>query len=117
MPPSDMMAPARTKNGMVSIATLDTPSEILSITASSGTPIQSPPAMAARPSEYAIGMPRAKNRNKLPRRTAMSMALQGPARYSKAGAECAPGRARGGPSVRCSTTNRNRIAPPTGIGR
>ena len=39
MPPSAMMAPARTKNGMVSIATLDTPSEILSMTASSGMPM------------------------------------------------------------------------------
>ena len=51
MPPSDMMAPASTKNGIVSIATLLTPSEILSITASSGTPIQSAPAMAASASE------------------------------------------------------------------
>ena len=51
MPPSAMMAPASTKNGMVSIATLLTPSEILSITASSGMPIQNAPAIAASASE------------------------------------------------------------------
>ncbi len=51
MPPSAMIAPARTKNGIVSIATLLTPSEILSITASSGMPIHKAPAMAASPSE------------------------------------------------------------------
>ena len=39
MPPSAMMAPASTKNGMVSIATLLTPSDIFSITASSGMPM------------------------------------------------------------------------------
>ena len=51
MPPSAMMAPARTKKGIVSIATLLTPSEILSMTASSGTPIHSAPAIAASPNE------------------------------------------------------------------
>ena len=51
MPPSAMIAPASTKNGMVSMATLLTPSEILSITASSGTLIHMAPAMAASPSE------------------------------------------------------------------
>ena len=51
MPPSAMMAPASTKKGMVSIATLLTPLEICSITASSGMPIHSDAAMAARPSE------------------------------------------------------------------
>ena len=51
MPPSAMMAPASTKNGIVSIATLLTPSEICSITASSGMPIHKAAAMAARPSE------------------------------------------------------------------
>ena len=51
MPPSAMIAPASTKNGIVSIATLLTPSEIFSITASSGTPIHSAPAIAARPNE------------------------------------------------------------------
>jgi hypothetical protein len=51
MPPSAMMAPARTKNGIVSIATLLTPSEIFSINASSGIPIESAPAIAASASE------------------------------------------------------------------
>ena len=51
MPPSAMMAPASTKNGMVSIATLLTPSDIFSITASSGMPIDSAPTIAAIASE------------------------------------------------------------------
>ncbi len=51
MPPSAMIAPASTKNGMVSIATLLTPSEIFSMTASSGMPIQNAPAIAASASE------------------------------------------------------------------
>ena len=51
MPPSAMIAPASTKNGMVNIATLLTPSEIFSITASSGMPIQNAPAIAAKASE------------------------------------------------------------------
>src|ERR1700694_5990287 len=61
MPPSAMIAPASTKKGIVSIATLLTPSEILSITASSGMPIHMAPAIAAKPSEYAIGTPMAKH--------------------------------------------------------
>ena len=51
MPPSAMIAPASTKNGIVSIATLLTPSEIFSITASSGMPIHQAPAIAASASE------------------------------------------------------------------
>ena len=51
MPPSAMIAPASTKNGIVSIATLLTPSEIFSITASSGIPIDQAPAIAAIASE------------------------------------------------------------------
>ena len=51
MPPSAMMAPASTKNGMVSMATLLTPSEIFSITASGGMPIHKAPASAPMPSE------------------------------------------------------------------
>ena len=47
MPPSAMMAPASTKNGMVSIATLLTPSEIFSMMASSGMPMKNAPAIAA----------------------------------------------------------------------
>ena len=50
MPPSAMMAPASTKNGMVSIATLLTPSEIFSITASAGMPIHKAPTSAPTPS-------------------------------------------------------------------
>jgi hypothetical protein len=51
MPPSAMIAPASTKNGIVSIATLLTPSEIFSITASSGMPIDQAPAIAASASD------------------------------------------------------------------
>jgi hypothetical protein len=51
MPPSAMMAPASTKNGMVSMANLLTPLEMFSITASSGMSIHQAPASAARPSE------------------------------------------------------------------
>ncbi len=51
MPPSAMMAPASTKNGMVSMANLLTPLDICSITASSGMSIQKAPTMAATPSE------------------------------------------------------------------
>src|SRR5438552_10406575 len=73
MPPSAMMAPASTKNGIVSIATLLTPSEIFSITASSGTPIHSAPAIAASPNEYAIGIPIANSTNRQPSKTRISM--------------------------------------------
>src|SRR6516225_1947268 len=59
IPPSAMIAPASTKNGIVSIATLLTPLEICCMTASTGIPIQSAPAMAASPREYAIGTPSA----------------------------------------------------------
>ncbi len=51
IPPSAMIAPASTKKGIVSIATLLTPSEIFSITASSGIPIDQAPAIAASASE------------------------------------------------------------------
>ena len=51
MPPSAMIAPASTKNGIVSMANLLTPSEIFSITASSGRSIQNAPAIAASASE------------------------------------------------------------------
>jgi len=50
MPPSAMIAPASTKNGIVSIANLLTPLDTCSITASSGMPIHQAPASAASPS-------------------------------------------------------------------
>ena len=50
MPPSAMMAPARMKNGIASSEKSSMPSEILSITASSGMSIQSAARIAARPS-------------------------------------------------------------------
>lgn len=46
-----MIAPASTKKGMVSIATLLTPSEILSITASSGMSSIIAPTIAPAASE------------------------------------------------------------------
>ena len=51
MPPSAMIAPARTKNGIASSENLATPDEIWIITASSGRPIQSAASSEARPSE------------------------------------------------------------------
>ena len=50
MPPSAMIAPARTKNGIASSEKLLTPLETWIITASSGTSIQSAPRSAASPS-------------------------------------------------------------------
>ena len=50
MPPSAMMAPASTKNGMARRGKLSIPSEVLSITASSGRSIQSAARIEARPS-------------------------------------------------------------------
>ena len=50
IPPSAMIAPASTKNGIVSIANLLTPLEICSMTASVGMPIHHAPAKAAKAS-------------------------------------------------------------------
>lgn len=49
IPPSAMIAPASTKNGIASSAKSSVPSEILSITASAGMSIQRAPISAARP--------------------------------------------------------------------
>ena len=49
MPPSAMIAPASTKNGIASSENLLIPSEILSMTASSGMPVQIAPTSAAAP--------------------------------------------------------------------
>ena len=49
MPPSAMIAPASTKNGIASSAKSSVPSEILSITASSGMSTQSAAMIAAKP--------------------------------------------------------------------
>src|SRR5882672_2062188 len=73
MPPSAMIAPASTKKGIVSMANLLTPSEIFSITASSGMPIQSAPTSAAMPSEKAMGTPLAKQMNSVARRIRISI--------------------------------------------
>jgi hypothetical protein len=81
MPPSAMMAPANTKNGMVSMATLLTPSAIFSITPSTGTPIHSAPTMAASASEKAIGTPIRKQANMVASRTKMSIGA--PPAYSE----------------------------------
>ena len=51
MPPSAMMPPASTKNGIASSAKSSVPSEIFSITASSGMSVHSAAAIAAKPSE------------------------------------------------------------------
>ena len=48
-PPSDMMAPASTKNGIVSSANFDMPSEIAIMTASSGMSIHSAVTSVASP--------------------------------------------------------------------
>ncbi len=51
MPPSAMIAPASTKNGIASSENLLTPEASWIITASSGMSIHSAPTSAARPSE------------------------------------------------------------------
>ena len=48
-PPSDMMAPASTKNGIVRSANFDMPSEIAIMTASSGMSIHSAVTSVASP--------------------------------------------------------------------
>src|ERR1700680_1005427 len=73
MPPSAMMARASTKNGMVSMATLLTPSDIFSMTASSGMPIHKAATIDASASEYAMGTPIAKQKNIVVNRIAISM--------------------------------------------
>src|SRR5437660_571221 len=75
MPPSAMIAPASTKNGIVNIANLLTPLEICSITASIGMPIHNAPASAARASAYAIGTPRAMPSSNPPMTIRTSIAL------------------------------------------
>ncbi len=50
MPPSAMIAPASTKNGIASSAKSSVPSEIFSITASSGMSTQNAAISADRPS-------------------------------------------------------------------
>ena len=82
MPPSAMMAPASTKNGMVSIATLLTPLEIFSITASErdADPQRAGDARRARANRRSARRS-AKQKNIVPRRTAMSISsLPGPAK-------------------------------------
>src|SRR5262249_17369099 len=74
-PPSDMIAPASTKNGMVSSAKSSMPSEIFSITASSGMSIQSAVTSVARPIAYATGMPMNMKTRNATRRISASMSL------------------------------------------
>ena len=50
MPPSAMMPPASTKNGIASSTKSSVPSEIRSITASSGMSVHSAPSSAESPS-------------------------------------------------------------------
>ena len=50
MPPSAMIAPASTKNGMVSMANLETPADICSMIASGGISIHQAATSAVRPS-------------------------------------------------------------------
>ena len=73
MPPSAMIAPASTKNGIVSIDTLPTPLESCCITAATGRSIHKAPTSADSASANAIGMPMAKNRHMLKSRTAISI--------------------------------------------
>src|SRR3954471_11743087 len=75
MPPSAMIAPASTKNGMVSIDTLPTPLASCCMPAATGRSIHSAPTRAASAIANAIGMPMAKNRHMLRRRTAISIGL------------------------------------------
>src|SRR5688572_1716915 len=77
MPPSPMMAPASTKKGMARSEKSSVPSDILSITASSGMSTQKAAASAASPSAYATGMPIAHSTVKAPSRTSASTLLGG----------------------------------------
>ncbi len=73
MPPSAMMAPASTKKGMASSEKSSVPSEIFSITASSGMSTQKAAMRLASPSVYATGMPMAHRMAKAPSSTMASM--------------------------------------------
>ena len=75
MPPSAMIAPASTKNGMVSIATLLTPSEIFSMTASGGIPIHSAADERAEAERIGNRHADAKQKNSVPSKMRRSMAL------------------------------------------
>ena len=73
MPPSAMIAPASTKQGMANKENLLTPLAIWIMTASSGRSIHMAPIKAARPKAYATGMPTSINKIKLPIKTSASM--------------------------------------------
>ena len=75
MPPSAMMAPASTKNGMVSIETLPTPLESCCITARDRQVDPQRADQRGQRQRKAIGMPTAKNRHMLRSRTAISIGL------------------------------------------
>ena len=74
IPPSAMMPPASTKNGMASNAKSSVPSEIFSITASSGMSTHIAPISADNPSAYATGTPSAQRTANDPSSTRMSIA-------------------------------------------
>ena len=75
MPPSAMIAPASTKQGMASSENLLTPLAIWIITPSSGRSIHQAPTSAAKPSAKATGMPISMSTAKLPSKTKASMSV------------------------------------------
>ena len=84
IPPSAMMPPASTKNGIASSAKSSVPSEIFSITASSGMSIHIAAISADKPSAYATGTPSAQRTANDPSRTRMSITYSSsvaPSRY------------------------------------
>ena len=73
IPPSAMIAPASTKNGIASSEKSSVPSEIFSMIASVGRSIQSAPMSAESPSENASGTPMAARTANEPMRTSASI--------------------------------------------
>ena len=73
IPPSAMIAPASTKNGIASSEKSSVPSEIFSMIASVGRSTQNAPMSEESPSENAIGTPIAHRMQNEPMRTSASM--------------------------------------------
>ncbi len=112
IPPSAMIPPASTKNGIASSAKSSVPSEILSITASSGMSTHSAARIAPRPSAYATGTPTAHRIANEPSRTRMSIAYSTAVGWSRYMIELAGG----WPTQRRSRMNSKVRTPPIGIG-
>ena len=112
MPPSAMMPPASTKNGIASSAKSSVPSEILSMTASSGMSAHIAAMRADSPSAYATGTPSAHSTANDPSRIRISIAYSSSAASSRYMTEVLGGVPIHTRSIRKSNVTR----PLTGIG-